>query len=98
VRAPRLPLAAGTSSKRAFTVHFDGIFPGRVHTALTRQGPETKAALAYRGDQMSYAMLFLQVRRASLRIAEDVEAHRIPLRADLKLLGLRAQMFSRRMG
>lgn len=47
---------------------------------------------------MTYAMLFLQVRRAALRIAEDVEAHRIPLRADLKLLGLKAQMFSRRMG
>jgi hypothetical protein len=47
---------------------------------------------------MTYAMLFLQIRRASLRIAEDVEAHRIPLRADLKLLGLKAQMFARNMG
>jgi hypothetical protein len=47
---------------------------------------------------MTYAMLFLQVRRAAMRIAEDVEAHRIPLRADLKLLGLKAQMFARRMG
>jgi hypothetical protein len=47
---------------------------------------------------MSYAMLFLQVRRAALRIAEDVEAHRIPLRTDLKLLGLKAQMFARKVG
>ena len=45
---------------------------------------------------MTYAMLFLQVRRASMRIAEDVEAHRIPSKADLKLLGLKAQMFSRK--
>jgi hypothetical protein len=47
---------------------------------------------------MSYAMLFLQVRRASMRIAEAVEAHRIPSNADLKLLGLKAHMFERRMG
>jgi hypothetical protein len=47
---------------------------------------------------MTYAMLFLQVRRAALRIAEDVEARRVPLRADLKLLGLRAQMFARGLG
>ena len=46
---------------------------------------------------MTYAMLFLQVRRASMRIAEAVEAHRIPSNADLKLLGLKAQMFARRI-
>jgi hypothetical protein len=44
---------------------------------------------------MSYAMLFLQVRRASLRIAEAVEAHRVPSRADLRILGLKSQMFAR---
>ena len=47
---------------------------------------------------MTYAMLYLQVRRASLRIAEAVEAHRVPSKADLKLLGLKAQMFARKVG
>ena len=42
---------------------------------------------------MSYAMLFLQVRRASLRIADAVELNRVPLNADLKILGLKPQMF-----
>jgi len=43
---------------------------------------------------MTYAMMFLQIRRASMRIAEAVEAQRIPSNADLKILGLKAQMFS----
>lgn len=46
---------------------------------------------------MTYAMLFIQVRRASMRIAEAVEAHRVPSNADLKLLGLKAQLFQRKV-
>ena len=47
---------------------------------------------------MSYAMIFLQAQRASIRIADAVEARRMPSKADLKLLGLKAQLFSRKRG
>jgi len=46
---------------------------------------------------MTYAMMFLQIRRASMRIAEALDAHRIPSNADLKILGLKAQMFARKI-
>lgn len=45
---------------------------------------------------MSYPMLFLQVQRASIRIAGALELGRVPSNADLKLLGLKAQMFRRK--
>ena len=45
---------------------------------------------------MSYAMLFLQVQRASIRIAGALESRRVPSKTDLKLLGLKAQMFRRK--
>lgn len=48
------------------------------------------------GNAMSYAMIFLQAQRASIRIADAVEARRVPSKADLKLLGLKAQLFSRK--
>lgn len=52
--------------------------------------------LVFGGSDMSYAMLFFQIQRASIRIADAVESRRIPSRADLKLLGLKPQLFRRR--
>jgi hypothetical protein len=54
------------------------------------------ASREFGGNAMTYAMLFLQAQRASIRIADALEAHRIPSKTDLKILGLKAQMFSRK--
>jgi hypothetical protein len=48
------------------------------------------------GSTMTYAMLFLQAQRASIRIADAIECKRVPSNADLKLLGLKAQLFRRK--
>jgi hypothetical protein len=87
----------GRRSRRnlKLTVVFDGIF--RAIADYACQGGVRKRLFASFGaNHMTYAMMFLQFRRASMRIAEAVEAHRIPSNADLKILGLKAQMFSRK--
>ena len=50
------------------------------------------------GEEMSYAVMLMQVRRAALRIEAALDARRVPANADLKMLGLQAQMFERFRG
>jgi hypothetical protein len=84
--------AAPPLRKVKLTVVFDGIFRAIADTAFRAAGKKRLFA-CFGGNHMSYAMMFLQIRRASIRIAEAVEAHRIPSNADLKILGLKPQMF-----